>query len=121
MADRSIGTAETQQLGPSLWVLKLLGEHDLSTAALVDAAFEPIEATGTTVLVDFSETSFIDSTVVGALLKRARRGETLLLVVPTTGGVRRTLDLVGVTGVLRSFETRDEALEAVPPGDLPDG
>lgn len=84
MADPGVGTAETEPLGPSLWVLKLTGEHDLSTAAIVDTAFEPIEASGTTVLVDFTETSFMDSTVVGALIKRVRNGETLLSSCPRT-------------------------------------
>ena len=32
MEDASLGTAEAEQLGPSLWVLGLAGEHDLSTA-----------------------------------------------------------------------------------------
>jgi anti-anti-sigma regulatory factor len=75
--------------------------------------------TGTTVVVEFTQTSFIDSTVAGALVKRSRAGETLVLVVPRGGAVRRTLDLVGITGMLRTFETRDEALQAVPPEDAP--
>jgi anti-anti-sigma regulatory factor len=63
-------------------VLKLAGEHDLSTAPAIDAAFERISATGMTVVVDFTQTSFIDSKVVAALVRRSRGGETLLLVVP---------------------------------------
>jgi anti-anti-sigma regulatory factor len=110
-----LGTAKTEQLGPSLWVLELAGEHDLATAPLVDAAFSRIGVSGTTV-VEFTQTSFIDSSVVHAL-SRSRAGETLLLVVPRGGAVRRTLDLVGITGLLRTFETRDEALQAVPPED----
>jgi anti-anti-sigma factor len=117
MADGYLGTVETEQLGPSLWVLKLAGEHDVSTAPLVAAAFERIGVTGTTVVVEFTQTSFIDSTVVHALVSRWRGGETLLLVVPTAGAVRRTLDLVGIPDLLRTFETRDEALQAVPPED----
>jgi anti-anti-sigma regulatory factor len=73
------------------------------------------------VLVDFTETSFMDSTVVGALIKRVRNGETLLLVVSKNSAARRTLDLVGVTGLLSTFETREEALRAVPPKDSPGG
>jgi len=114
-----LGTAEVEQLGPSLWVLELAGEHDLATAPVVDAAFSRIGVTGTTVLVEFTQTSFIDSTVVGALVKRSRAGETLLLVVPRSSAARRTLDLVGITDLLRTFETRDEALLAVPPEDAP--
>ena len=43
----------------------------------------------------------------------ARRGETLLLVAPRTGVARKTLDLVGIPDLLRTFETRDDALQAV--------
>jgi anti-anti-sigma factor len=121
MTDARLGTAETEQLGPSLWVVELAGEHDVSTAPLVDAAFAPTEASGGTVVVEFTQTSFIDSTVVGALVTRSRRGETLLLVVPRGSVVRRTLDLIGVTALLRTFETRDEALQAIPPSDAPPG
>jgi anti-sigma B factor antagonist len=98
-------------------VLELAGEYDVSTAPDIDAAFAPIEASGTTVVVEFAQASFVDSSVVGALINRSRSGETLLVVAPRGSAVRRTLDLTGVTDALRTFETRDEALQAVPPQD----
>jgi anti-anti-sigma factor len=100
-------------------MLKLTGEHDLSTVAIVDEAFKPIEASGTTIVVDFTETRFIDSTVINALIERARRGETLLLVAPRTSTVRKTLDLLGITGFVSAFETREQVLQAVAPQDTP--
>jgi anti-anti-sigma regulatory factor len=121
MADDDRGTAETEQLGPSLWVLELAGEHDLATLPLVDAAFSRIGLTGMTVVVEFTQTSFIDSTVVSSLVKRSLAGETLLLVVPEASRVRRTLDLIGVPDLLKTFETRADALQAVPPEDTPPG
>ena len=39
MADRQFGTAQTEQLGTSLWLLKLVGEHDLASRAAVEDAF----------------------------------------------------------------------------------
>jgi anti-anti-sigma factor len=119
MVDKLLGTVETEQLGDSLWVLKLAGEHDLTTAPAVAGAFRLIGETGTTVVVDFAETSFIDSTVIGALIKYADAGENLLLVAPITGTVRRLLDLVGVASRFQILETRAEALRAVPPEDQP--
>jgi anti-anti-sigma regulatory factor len=118
MADGSLGTAKPEQLGPSLWVLNLVGEHDLLHGTAYRPAFRPIHASGTTV-VDLSEASFVDSTVVNSLTQRARDSETLLLVAPKNSAVRRTLDLVGITNLLSTFETREEALRAVPPGDNP--
>jgi anti-anti-sigma regulatory factor len=46
-------------------VVELAGEHDVSTAPRVDAAFARTGTSGGTVVVDFTQTSFIDSTVVG--------------------------------------------------------
>jgi len=91
VADDRLGTVQTTQLEASLWVLRLVGEHDLSTAPLVEAAFEPIEASGTTVVVDLTETSFIDFQHHERTHGLARRGETLLLVAPRTGVARKTL------------------------------
>ena len=117
MVDGYVGTVETERLGDSLWVLKLAGEHDLSTAAAIDDALRRIAECGTTVVVDLAQTSFIDSTVIGSLVRHADRDETLLLVAPAAGRPRKVLDLVGMTSRMQAFETRDEALRAVPPED----
>ncbi len=121
MADRQFGSAQTEQLGESLWLLNLVGEHDLATHREVDAAFARIEATGTTVIVDLLAATFIDSTVIGRITASHTRGENLLLVVPNDGRVRRLLDLVGLTGRIPVFETREEAFRAVPDEDRPRG
>jgi anti-anti-sigma factor len=115
MVDGFVGTVETERLNDSLWVLKLVGEHDLSTAPAVAGAFRRIADSCTNVVVDLTDTSFIDSTVVGALIGYADDGETVLLVAPADGAARRVLDLVEVTPHLRTFDTRDEALRAVLP------
>lgn len=79
MVDGFVGTVETERLNDSLWVLKLVGEHDLSTAPAVAGAFRRIADSCTNVVVDLTDTSFIDSTVVGALIGYADDGETVLL------------------------------------------
>jgi anti-anti-sigma factor len=110
---------EIERLGDSLWVLQLVGEHDLSTAPTIEAAFERIAETGTTVVVDFGEASFIDSTVIQALVRSMKRGENLLLVVPKRSAASRALELTGVSALLQVFETRDAALRTVLPEDQP--
>jgi anti-sigma B factor antagonist len=92
----------------------LTGEHDLSTLPIIDDAFQRIVEPGTTVIVDLSDATFIDSTIIAAIVMQVRRGETLLLVVPEQGGVRRVLDLVGISAAVQVFENREEALRAVP-------
>ena len=113
------GTADVEPLGDALWSLGLGGEHDLSTLPLVDAAFQQISQSGTTVVVDVCDATFIDSTIISAIVKQTRRGEMLLLVVPERGPVRRALDLVGVSAAVRVFESREDALRAVPAKDDP--
>jgi len=39
MADDGLGTVETTQLEASLWVLRLVGEHDLSITLLLERAY----------------------------------------------------------------------------------
>jgi anti-anti-sigma factor len=119
MVDGYVGTVETERLGDSLWVLKLAGEHDLSTAPAIGDALGRIAECGTTVVIDLTQTSFLDSTVIGAFVRHADRDETLLLVAPAGETPRRVLDLVGMTSRMKTFATRDEALRAVPPEDRP--
>jgi hypothetical protein len=119
MEDASLGTAEAEQLGPSLWVLGLAGEHDLSTAPRVDVAFAQIVMTGTTVIVEFSQTSF--SRFDGRWCARQALAWWRDVAAGRTTGsaVRRTLDLIGITDLLGTFETREDALQAVPAQDMP--
>ena len=49
-------------------VLVLRGEHDLSTAPDVRAHVEDAIAAGGDVVVDLSETGFIDSSILGVLV-----------------------------------------------------
>jgi anti-anti-sigma factor len=118
MADGEFGSLQTERLGESLWLLNLVGDHDLATEGRVGDAFARIEATGTTIVVDLSQATFIDSTVIGQIVASRERGETLLLVVPKHGMVHRILDLVGLR--IPMFETREEAFQAVPGEDDPD-
>jgi anti-anti-sigma factor len=120
MADRQFGSVQTERLGESLWLLNLVGEHDLATLGEVDDAFARIEATGTTVILDLLDATFIDSTVIGRITASHARGEKLLLVVPKDGMVRRLLDLVGLTSRIPVFETRGETFRAIPEEDRPD-
>jgi anti-anti-sigma factor len=98
-------------------IAALRGEHDISTRAHFVPA---LAAAGRCrhIVADLTECTFADSSVITALLQTARRqadaGGTLELVVPAgTAGVWRTLDLMGVIGLLRVHETRDAALARI--------
>ncbi|HET6172461.1 MAG TPA: STAS domain-containing protein [Gaiellales bacterium] len=90
------------------------GEHDISTApalrrALADAAEH------SSVLVDLSECSFIDSTVIGALLKAAQgvkaRGDRFALVIPPEQrNVTRLAAMTRLADILAIHSDRDAAV-----------
>src|SRR3954451_16789474 len=83
------GETHTRQLGESLWLLTLRGEHDLSTVPDLEAAFARVESSGTTAVIDVTRVTFVDSSVIGLLIREHKRGENLLVVAPTGCRVRR--------------------------------
>jgi len=97
-------------------VLVLRGEHDLSTAPDVRAHMEDAVVTGGDVIVDLSEASFIDSSILGVIVAgyrgvtgTAEPGRFAVVAVPG-GSVTRLFDLVSVADVLPIHATRAEAV-----------
>jgi anti-sigma B factor antagonist len=80
----------------------LVGEHDLATAPELA---EALRETAGPVLVDLSQCTFIDSTVIGALVRAHRglqaHGHRLDVRAAEGTQVRRALDVAGVATVLR--------------------
>jgi anti-anti-sigma factor len=84
-------------------VVSLHGEHDLATSGALRTALQPLFGD---VLVDLSDCSFVDSTVIGALIaaaqELAREGHRLSLVVPPeNANVARTLEIVRMAELIR--------------------
>jgi anti-anti-sigma factor len=83
-------------------VVSLRGEHDLATAGEVEQTIRAIDGN---VLVDLSDCSFIDSSVIGVLFAAnqglEREGRYLEVVVPpANANVARTLALVRMRDVI---------------------
>ena len=85
-------------------VVALVGEHDLSTAPDVGDALRQPGSAG--LVVDLSQTTFLDSSILGVLLTAARDAEqrqvSFAVVVPNDPGSapRRIFDLTGLTSAL---------------------
>ena len=100
-------------------VLVLRGEHDLSTAPDVRAHVEEAIAAGGDVVVDLSETGFIDSSILGVLvagyrsLSGSEEPRRLAVVAVPGGSVTRLFDLVSVSDVIPVYPTRAEAVSAL--------
>jgi anti-anti-sigma factor len=114
------GTIQVEIHSADAAIVTLRGEHDLEsrqrvTAALTAAAVCP------NVVVDLSGCTFVDSSLIVALLCGARtlgeRGGTLPLVVGRDArSVRRTLDLMGIVNILPLHDSRAAALGALASG-----
>jgi anti-sigma B factor antagonist len=106
---------------PGTIVLAIRGEADLHSAPdLRDAIGAAIEEGALEVVLDLSETTFVDSMTLGVLLgamKRVRaRGGHLRLVVPGAD-VRRIFEITLLDRVFPLHETREEAVRAAAAGE----
>lgn len=112
-----LGTVEIAHHAPGLAVVSLLGEHDLSTAHELTQALERA-AVQSTVVVDLSTCSFIDSTVINALVATARgaqaHGEQLVVVIPAEQSqVARVAQLTHLAEFFPIHPTRGAALASI--------
>jgi anti-anti-sigma factor len=92
-------------------IVRLCGEHDMSTSDDVLAAIAPIAGD---VLIDLSDCGFLDSTVIRVLLSsydaRARQGCRLELVVPVANTtMTRTMEISGIRELLAVHESTEIA------------
>lgn len=106
---------------PGATVLAVRGEADLHSAPrLRDAIATAIEGGTDELVLDLSETTFVDSMTLGVLLgtmKRLRaRGGHLRLVVPNTD-IRRVFEIALLDRVLPLYDTREEAVGAAAASD----
>ena len=94
-------------------VVILRGEHDLSTSPALEAELDAVFEHGTSVVVDLAEASFIDSSVAGALMRtwESRKASSMVLCAPGGSPPRRLLDMIGITSLIPTFETRAQALD----------
>lgn len=95
-------------------VLELLGDHDLATAEELSAAIDQALARRPGLVVDLTETTFMDSTVVHLLIDAHQvleaRGHELSLQITEASAVRRVLELTQLDNALGIAGDRDEAV-----------
>ena len=93
------------------------GEIDLFTAPELKAALgEAIESGRTKIVVDLSDTTFLDSTALGVLIgtvKRLRSRDGRLTIVNTDQNIAKTFEITGLDQIFTIRGSRDDALEAL--------
>ena len=114
---------KTEQLGDDAYVISLAGEVDLYTAPeFKQQLLEVIGQGGKQVIVDFSDTTFIDSTTLGVLVggvKRLRTNEGQLSLVCSDRNITKIFEITGLDRVFTIYPTRDEAVSKVKSADKP--
>jgi anti-sigma B factor antagonist len=113
----------TEQLGDSTYVISLAGEVDLYTAPeFKQQLLEVIGRGAKQVVVDFSNTTFIDSTTLGVLVggvKRLRTNDGQLSLVCNDRNITKIFEITGLDRVFTIYPTRDEALERIQSSSRP--
>ncbi len=99
-----------------LVIVDVQGEADLHTAHELRAAImEAIDGGATSLVIDLSDTTFIDSMTLGVLLgavKRLRPVDGRVSVVCTDPNIRRIFEITLLDRVFALHESRETALEA---------
>jgi hypothetical protein len=96
---------------PDVSVVALCGEHNLSTVPAVRAELHAVVATSAAVIVDLSEATCIDSSVVGVLFHAAAPPGRILAVAAAPGMLqRRPIDMVALTASVPTFDSRDTSI-----------
>jgi anti-anti-sigma factor len=105
---------ESGHHAPGLAFVRLHGEHDLTSEAKLQSALARAAA-HSHVLVDLSDCTFMDSTVIKWLIRAGRaveaRGERLVLAIPPAQrDVARLAQMVHLGEIMPVFESHDDAL-----------
>jgi anti-sigma B factor antagonist len=102
-----------RELAPDTSVISVEGELDLSSAPrLKGMLLDLLESAHSRLVVDLSQTSFMDSTALGVLLgvKRKLATDARLAIVCVRPNVLKIFEFAGVDGALAIFPTLDGAL-----------
>jgi anti-sigma B factor antagonist len=108
---------KTEQLANDAYIIALSGEVDLYTAPeFKQQLLEIIGKGGKDVVVDLTDTTFIDSTTLGVLvggIKRLRPNGGQLSLVCNDRNITKIFEITGLNKVFPIYETRAEAVEGM--------
>ena len=108
---------KTDQVDDSTYVIALAGEVDLYTAPeFKQQLLEVIGQGAKDVIVDFTNTTFIDSTTLGVLVggvKRLRSNDGQLSLVCSDRNITKIFEITGLDRVFEIYPTRAEAVSNI--------
>jgi len=104
-----------EHVQPGKVVVTLLGEYDVATSDSTDALLMSLLAEKELVVVNLSEATFIDSSIINVLYRADRtareQGRSFRLQLGTAAIVERALEISGVLDQIPCATSREEALE----------
>src|SRR4051794_9187429 len=113
----------TEQVGDGAYVVALTGEVDLYTAPEFKQQLLDVIGQGAReVIVDFSGTTFIDSTTLGVLVggvKRLRTNDGQLSLVCSDRNITKIFEITGLDRVFTIYTTREEAVSRLSSSSRP--
>src|SRR5918998_2460042 len=108
---------KTEKLRDDAYLIALAGEVDLYTAPeFKQQLLEVVGQGGRDVVVDFSGTTFIDSTTLGVLVggvKRLRPNGGQLSLVCADRNITKIFEITGLDKVFPIYESREEAVAQI--------
>ena len=108
---------KTEHADGDVYVIALTGEIDLYTAPeFKQQLLEVINQGAKEVVVDFSNTTFIDSTTLGVLVggvKRLRTNDGQLSLVSSDRNITKIFEITGLDRVFTIYGSRDEAVSGI--------
>jgi len=109
------GEVALDQSEDGLTVVTITGEHDLNTAPVLRERLEGLIADATPLIVDLTEATFIDSSILGVVLQARRDAADAgigFAVAHEDGddAVSRVLEVTGLRRELPVHESREVAL-----------
>ena len=114
MADPSAFALTNEDMGDDVRVLAVRGDADRFRVDAVNRAIQEARDDGRDVIVDLSETSYLDSSMLAALVgasEEGRRRAEALVILLETPRLRRAFEMKGLQSVLSVANSRDQALE----------
>jgi anti-sigma B factor antagonist len=113
----------SEPIDDSRHVVAVAGEIDLFTAPDLKAALsEALESGHTRIVVDLSQTTFLDSTALGVLIgavKRLRSRDGVLTIVNSDPNIAKTFEITGLDQIFVIRATREEAIDALDADEAP--
>jgi anti-sigma B factor antagonist len=111
------GQIDVEPLSDTTAAIILRGEHDVYTVPTLRGRLDELHGQSLDVLIDLSQTTFLDSSVLGALLaatetaRAQQRDVAVVLGDPPTQAVARIFEVTGLSDVLATHPTRAGAQE----------